>query len=54
MMLRTRARAAAMEYIQNASPIISIPQSIVDAMLGERVMETDAPWCSVFHHFTEK
>ena len=24
------------------------------AMLGARVRLTEAPWCNVFHHFTEK
>src|SRR5204863_5275931 len=54
MIARTRPSTAATLYIQNARAITSIPVSIVVAMLGARVMLTDAPWCSVFHHCTEK
>ena len=34
--------------------MINMPHSMVDAMVGERVSETEAPWCKVFHHLTEK
>ncbi|EXI77336.1 MAG: hypothetical protein AW12_03118 [Candidatus Accumulibacter sp. BA-94] len=44
----------AMLYIQHPSAHSSIPQSIIAAMLGALVRLTDAPWCRVFHHFTEK
>ena len=54
MMLRTRASAAAMAYIQNANTMISMPHSMGAAIEGARVSETDAPWCKVFHQFTEK
>jgi hypothetical protein len=54
MMARTRINATAIEYIQKHSAMTSMPQSMVWAMLGDFIMETDAPWCSVFHHFTEK
>ena len=43
-----------MAYIQAASAMISMPVSIVAAIVGARVRLTDAPWCSVFHHCTEK
>jgi hypothetical protein len=43
-----------MLYIQNASAITSIPHNMVVAIDGARVRLTDAPWCSVFHHCTEK
>ena len=43
-----------MQYIQNASAITSMPRSMVVAMLGDLARLTDAPWCSVFHHLTEK
>ena len=36
-----------------ASAMMSIPASMVFAMLGARVRLTEAPWCSVFHHCTE-
>src|SRR6266850_111238 len=50
---RKRTIATAMLYIQNASAIRIIPVNMVAAMLGALVKLTDAPWCSVFHHFTE-
>ena len=43
-----------MLYIQNASAMTSIPVSMVAAIFGAAVRLTEAPWCSVFHHFTEK
>ena len=43
----------AMAYIQNATTMISMPVSMVVAM-DEPFMDTDAPWCNVFHHLTEK
>jgi hypothetical protein len=52
-MLRTRSIAAAMLYIQNASVMTSIPLSIVAAIFGAAVRLTEAPWCRVFHHFTD-
>ena len=54
MMLRARASAAAIAYIQKATTMISMPHSMGAAIEGDRVMETDAPWCRVFHHETEK
>ena len=50
MMLRTLDRPAAAAYIQHAITLSNMPHSIVLAIDGERVMETDAPWCKVFHH----
>jgi hypothetical protein len=32
----------------------SIALSMVAAIFGAAVMLIVAPWCSVFHHFTEK
>ena len=43
-----------MLYIQKASAMTSIPVSMVAAIFGAAVRLTEAPWCSVFHHFTEK
>ena len=37
-----------------ASAIKIMPVNIVAAMVGARVRLTDAPWCRVFHHCTEK
>ncbi|MNC90367.1 hypothetical protein D3C83_64570 [compost metagenome] len=54
MMARSRASDAAMLYIQAASAISSMPMSMVAAIEGARVRLTEAPWCSVFHHCTEK
>ena len=54
MMLRVRARATAMQYIQKPRDITSIPISIGGAMLGALVRLTEAPWCKVFHQTTEK
>ena len=54
MMARTRISVTAMQYIQKASAITSMPSSIGVAMLGALVKLTEAPWCRVFHHFTEK
>src|SRR5207237_10058830 len=51
---RTRAIATAIEYIQNAAAMRIMPANMVAAMLGARVKLTEAPWCSVFHHCTEK
>ena len=34
--------------------MISSGASIVPAIVGASAMLIDAPWCSVFHHFTEK
>ena len=53
-MQRTRTSATAIVYSQQASVIASMPASIVAAMVGAAVRLTDAPWCSVFHHCTEK
>jgi ABC-type multidrug transport system permease subunit len=53
MIERTRSIAAAMLYIQNANVITSIPLSMMLAIFGAAVRLTEAPWCSVFHHFTE-
>ena len=54
MMARRRVSAAAIEYIQKHSAISNMPQSIVCAIDGALVSDTEEPWCSVFHHFTEK
>ena len=54
MMLRKRASATAIEYIQKASAMSSIAHSIVCAIDGDFVIDTDAPWCKVFHQRTEK
>ena len=54
MMPRTRAKAAAMAYIQKASTMINMPVNMDAAMDGALVKDTEAPWCSVFHHTTEK
>ena len=48
------ALQAAIEYIQKQRAMSNIPQSIVCAIVGALVMETEEPWWSVFHHFTEK
>lgn len=34
--------------------MISMPHSMGVAIEGARVMETDAPWCRVFHQFDGK
>ena len=34
--------------------MISMPVSIVAAIFGAAERLTDEPWCSVFHHLTEK
>jgi hypothetical protein len=34
--------------------INNMPHNMTWAMLGDLVKDTDAPWCKVFHHFTEK
>src|ERR1700674_845234 len=44
MMQRTRPRAIAMEYIQNAIAMTSIPHSMVRAIVGAAVRLTEAPW----------
>src|SRR5215468_3561172 len=54
MIARTRASDTAIAYIQKASAITSMPVSIVVAIAGDRVTLTEAPWCSVLHHCTEK
>ena len=54
MMQRTRSSAAAMLYIQNARAIRIIPVNMLAAMVGALRRLTEAPWCSVFHHCTEK
>jgi hypothetical protein len=54
MMARTRVSETAMLYIQKASAISSMPHSMVCAIEGALVRLTEAPWCRVFHHFTEK
>ena len=54
MMLRTLDRAAAAAYIQQAITISNMPHTTGVAIDGERVIEMDAPWCKVFHHWTEK
>ena len=43
----------AMAYIQNATTMINMPVNMVDAIV-DPFIETDAPWCNVFHHLTEK
>ena len=43
-----------MLYIQHASVISNMPSNIVIAIDGAAVRLMDAPWCSVFHHCTEK
>ena len=43
-----------MLYIQNAAATSIIPVNMLAAMVGALVKLTDDPWCSVFHHFTEK
>src|SRR4030042_3991778 len=52
--VRARAKATAMVYIQAASAMISMPQSMVCAIAGARVRLTEEPWCRVFHHLTEQ
>ena len=54
MMALTRIKPTAIEYIQKHRAINSIPHNIVCAIAGALVTETEAPWCKVFHHFTEK
>src|SRR5262249_30995175 len=54
MIARTRISAAPIEYIQNENTMSSMPASMVAAMAGLLVRLTDAPWCKVFHHCTEK
>src|SRR5262247_37269 len=54
MIARTRASDTAIAYIQNASAMTIMPANIVAAIDGARVTLTEAPWCSVFHHCTEK
>ena len=44
----------AIEYIQKHKATKSIPHNMVCAIEGDLLIETDAPWCKVFHHFTEK
>ena len=34
--------------------MISMPVSMIAAIVGAVVRLTDEPWCSVFHHLTEK
>jgi hypothetical protein len=41
-------------YNQIAKLISSMPLSMMLAMRGDWVSDTDAPWCKVFHHLTEK
>ena len=53
MIARTRVNAAPTEYIQNENAIASIPQSIVTCIEVPRKLTLE-PWCSVFHHSTEK
>ena len=53
MMARSRMSETAMEYIQNASAISSMPHSMVCAIEGARVRLMLEPLCKVFHHFTE-
>jgi len=53
MTQRMRAKVTAKLYIQNPSIMISIAATIGVAIF-DSVMVTDAPWCNVFHHFTEK
>ena len=54
MIERTRCSDAAMLYIHAASAIRTMPANIVAAIVGALVRLTEAPWCSVFHHLTEK
>src|SRR5688500_524010 len=54
IMARVRISITAIAYIQHASDMISIPVSMVLAIFGDWVRLTEAPWCRVFHHFTEK
>ena len=54
MMHRTRSSATAMLYSQNASAIRIIPVNMLAAMVGALFRLTEAPWCSVFYHLTEK
>ena len=42
-----------MQYIQNANTMIIIAVSMTVAMVEPPGL-TLAPWCSVFHHWTEK
>src|SRR5258706_3875356 len=50
---RTRVSDTAMLYAQKQSAIRIMPVNMVAAMLGALLKLTDAPCCSVFHHFTE-
>jgi hypothetical protein len=43
MIARTRQSATAIEYIQHANAMISIPANIVAAILLPCVSDTDAP-----------
>jgi len=54
MMQRARSSTAAMAVEPEAEGHDQHPASIVAAMLGALVRLTEAPWCRVFHHFTEK
>ena len=54
MMVRTRLSVMAIEYIQKDNAISNMPHSMACAIEGALVRETDEPWCSVFHHLTEK
>ena len=47
------SHANAAQYSQQASAITNMPCSMGAAMLVPRVL-TEAPWCKVFHHCTEK
>src|SRR5438477_1132345 len=53
MIARTRVNAVPTEYSQNENAIASIPQSIVMCIEVPRKLTLE-PWCSVFHHSTEK
>ena len=53
-MVRTRLSAIATEYIQKARAISNMPHNMVCAIDGALVIDTDEPWCKVFHHLTEK
>jgi hypothetical protein len=54
MTQRMRASVTAMLYIQKPNIITNIAVTIVPAIVGAAVMLTEAPWCNVFHHRTEK
>src|SRR5687768_5752986 len=53
MIARTRTSDAAIEYIQKPTATSSIPQSIATC-IDVPLKLTLEPWCSVFHHWTEK